>query len=96
MRYAKVIDGVVVEYPVMPTDIIRANQNMSFPHGELPHSVMEHMGLTCVNETALPAFDATTHTIDEGQPVFSGSQWEQTWIVRDLTADELVAKSVVT
>jgi hypothetical protein len=52
---------------------------------------------TCPDTYALvakvekPSFDPKTQLLYQGDPVFSGGEWRQNWIVRDKTPEEIEA-----
>ena len=92
MRYAKVVDGEVTDYPVSGTDVVRANPCTSFPRGELSVETMLAFGYEPVQDATPPAHDAATHIAVEGVPAKVDSAWVQTWTVRELTLAELAVR----
>lgn len=69
MRYAKIIDGAVAQYPITGTDIVRQNPNTSFPAGEFTPQMMADYGCLPVRSVDQPAFNAQIERVQEGTPV---------------------------
>lgn len=91
MRYAKIIDGAVVQYPITGTDIVLQNPNTSFPYGPLSGETMAEYGCLPVIEIAPPVYDQQTQVILEGPCVYNSAnnQWETSYIVRNKTQQEI-------
>lgn len=67
------------------SEIRAAHPNTSFP---VPFTVE---GYSCVFDAPQPTYDKYTQTIAQGVPVEAlPNHWEQTWIVLDLNAEQLV------
>lgn len=90
MRFAKISDGSVVQYPISGTDVIRQNPDTSFPAGELSVEMMQAYGCEPVAETAQPTFDPIAEDLID-TAVLTGGQWVQTWAVTQ-AAPEVVAQ----
>ena len=91
--YALVKDGAIVQWPYTLTDYKRANPQVSLP-SQPTDATYTSLGLVRVNETPPPIYDEATQTVEQGQPEFTKyGQWEQTWTVRQLTADELAERN---
>lgn len=90
MRFAKIADGSVVQYPITGTDVILQNPGTSFPSGELPVEMMQSYGCEPVVETAQPTFDPIAEDLID-TAVLTGGQWTQTWLVAQ-AAPEVVAQ----
>ena len=82
--YVRVINGVAERYTI--TDLKRANRNVSFPK-EMTDAVLAEFNVYPLVPTTPPTGDVVT----EGTPTFNNStkQWEQSWVVRDFTAEEV-------
>lgn len=93
MRYAKIIEGAVVQYPITGTDIIFQYPNTSFPSGPLSEETMAQYDCLPVTEVALPAYDQKTQVMSEGPCVYNAAsgQWQTSFVVRSKTAEELQA-----
>jgi hypothetical protein len=67
------------------SEIRAAHPNTSFP---VPFTLE---GYSCVFDAGQPEYDKYTQTIAQGVPVEDlPNHWEQTWIVLDLNAEQLV------
>lgn len=82
--YVRVIDNVAERYTI--TDLRRANSNVSFPK-EVNDRLLADFGVYPLVSVDPPTGDVVT----EGTPVFNNStkQWEQSWVARDFTAEEV-------
>lgn len=89
MRYAKITNGVVSQYPVSGTDIRLQNPGTSFPAGVLSQTTMAAFDCLPVTELPAPAYDPKTHRLVELNPAFIEDAWTQVWSVVELTAEEL-------
>ena len=92
MRYAKIVNGVVEQYPITGTDVLQANPDTSFPRGQLSTEVMHSFGCELVVETLPPELQPG-QVAEEVTPVFSNGEWVQSWSVRPATAEENTARA---
>lgn len=88
MLYAKIDGGAVSQYPITETSIRTSNPNTSFPAGQLSPNIMLEFGCHPVTETTA-SFDQNTQRLVEGTPALVNGQWQQIWMVVDLTAQEI-------
>jgi len=85
--YAIVVDGVVTEYPIL-------NLNSRFPQTSFPAPMVDTAlpeGVVRVLPSPTPAYDPSTHRVQEGAPELVKGQWYATYVVTPLGADELAA-----
>ena len=77
-----------LEYPRYQGDI-------RLDHPEIGNDFVCPDTYTPVADTEPPSFDGSTQTIEQVSPVQVDGVWLQTWIIRDLTAEELEAKRLI-
>ena len=85
--FALVQDGALVRYPYTITDLRLTNQNVSFA-ANVDDETLASFGMVRVITVDQPEIEAH-QAIEEGQPVFSDGNWVQTWVVRDLSEQEV-------
>lgn len=90
--YAKLEAGIIAQYPYTFAQLQLDNPDVSFPV-DLSDEVLAEFGLVRVIVTGAPAHDPLVQTADEVTPVFSveRGRWEQAWLLRNLTSQELQA-----
>jgi hypothetical protein len=88
MNYALIEDGLVTAYPYSENQLREDNPNTSFPL-EISADTMTDFGAVPVVAVAAPATTAD-QVAEEGTPELVGDQWQQSWVIRARTADELV------
>ena len=90
--FALVENNTVVRYPYSVYDLSRENPNTSFGKN-LSDDELLAFGMHRVFFSTRPDV-SWSQTTEETNPVFNSEsqRWEQSWIVRDLTADELQSK----
>lgn len=95
MRYAKIVDQIVVQYPITGTDIVLQNPNTSFPYGELSQELMAEYSCLPVAEVPAPNYDQRTQFLSEGKCVFNAgsNRWEASWVVKNKTQSEMDAET---
>ncbi len=85
--FALVQDGALIRYPYTLTDLRLAHQNVSFA-ANVDDETLASFGVIRVITVDRPEIEAH-QAIEEGQPVFSDGNWVQTWVVRDLSEQEV-------
>lgn len=94
MRYAKIENGAVIDYPVTLTDIRRLHRaEVSFPR-EVTSGHVEPFGYMPVAEAAQPAHDTITEAVTESAPILVDGTWTQQWTVTQLAQAEIDANIV--
>lgn len=89
--YAKVSNGLIVEYPYGIGDLARENPNVSFPD-KLSNESLLSFGLVEVKEGKQPKYDDRTEAITlSTTPEFVDGEWVVQWIKRDKTDEEIRA-----
>jgi hypothetical protein len=91
--FALVENNAVVRYPYSILDLSRENPNTSFAVNITDAELLEYK-MQRVYFSTMPEV-IWSQTAEELTPVFNvaNQRWEQSWIVRDLTADELQYKN---
>lgn len=87
--YAKINNEAVETYPYSIGDLRRDNPNVSFPRN-LDVETLNAFGVYTVAATATPDIDHTQR-VNEGTPTLESGSWVQTWVVEDISAEELAA-----
>jgi len=90
--YALIKNNAVERYPYTPTDLKRDNPSVSFPRTP-DAAAMAPFGVQIVFNNPPPTV-TNQQVLEEGTPVFSQDtqRWEQVWVVRSKTADELATE----
>jgi len=89
MNYALIVDGSPV-YPYAKEMLGSSYPNTSFPE-IISDALAESFGCYAVFSTEKPQYDPRTQIVVEGAPSLSDGRWEQTWTVRNATAEEIEA-----
>ena len=88
--HALVQEGKLIKYPYGVLDLRKDHPNVSFPKN-VTDEIFAQYGAVPVAITAPP--DITyAQDREEGTPVFSNGQWHQTWIVIDLSPEQLAIR----
>lgn len=87
--YLKLNNNTIEQYPYSPEQLRADNPDTSFP-AEMPAALLEEFGVYEVAPVDVPAV-SSTQIVSEGTPVFDG-QWKQSWVVREMTSEELQAR----
>lgn len=87
MSLAFVENGSITKYPIGAVEIRRKFPNSSFPR-KIEEADLASFGVATVHNVEQPSIDSRSERIEEGAPVFDGSQWNQVWNVVALTAEE--------
>jgi hypothetical protein len=88
--YISFRDDITV-YPYSPAQLRRDNPGTSFPDA-MSDALLAGWGVYPVEPTTQPEYDPSTQRITEGEPEQVGDVWAQTWIVTDLTPEEITAR----
>jgi hypothetical protein len=90
---ALVKSGSISIYPYTVTDLRKANPNSGLPNFP-DDAALEAFNVFRVSLSAPLSYNERTQVLVENEPVLNSTsaKWEQTWSVRDMTADELQAK----
>lgn len=83
-------NGAVKQYPYGLGQLKAANPLTSFP-AEANDEMLASYGVQRVFFSTPPAITAT-QVLEEGTPVFADDRWTQSWVVRDLTAEEVASR----
>lgn len=87
--YAKLSDGQIEKYPYTLSDLRAEYPNTSFP-SMFDQEVLDGYSMVEVQATTAPT--ATySQNLSEGQPELVDGVWQQTWVVTDKPAEEVVA-----
>ena len=84
--YAKILNGVVSQYPLSEHEIRTALPHVSFAMPVTPPEPFAR-----VWPKATPEHSWTEETV-EGPPSFSNGQWQQSWEARPLTPEDQAAR----
>lgn len=75
-------------YPYSIYELMRDNPQTSFPKNPTKE-MLESYGVYEVEQVDLPAYDSSTHRVEEGTPVQIENVWTQAWNVIALTPEEI-------
>jgi len=90
--YATLLNGEIDRYPLSLPQVRLAFPDVSFATTPDPQDLLP-LGIVVVQETAAPDYDPATQTLAEDPPSYENGVWVQTWMVTDLTADEIAART---
>ena len=82
--------GAATIYPYSPAQLRADNPGTSFP-ADMSDALLAEWDVFAVLPTQQPPFDPATQRLNEGQPEQSGGAWVQTWVVSNLTPEEIAA-----
>lgn len=88
--HALIENGAVTQYPYGIGQLKAANPLTSFP-SEANDEMLASYGVQRVFFSTPPAI-TVTQVLEEGTPVFADDRWTQSWVVRDLTAEEVASR----
>ena len=91
--FAKIVNGVAVQFPYTDDDIRRDNPGTSFP-SEITNEIRQAYGVLPVVVTGQPVYDAQTQAVKSAGCVYNNQlqRWETAWQVRNLTQEEIQAR----
>lgn len=91
--YALIENGVVKRYPYTVTDLRRSTPGVSFPN-QPDDDTLALYNVQRVFFSEPPAVK-DNQVIEQGTPTFDGERWNQVWIVRDNTPEEIAAQAEI-
>ncbi len=88
--YAKIINGVVNQYPYPLQQLYEDNPGVYFP-ADLTDEILSAHNAARIVVMGQPDHDPITHRVNEVTPTYSEARqrWEQSWQVIDRTAEEI-------
>lgn len=87
MKYAKIVDNVIVEYPYSASIRLRSEYpNVSFP-SPLDEDTLRDFNVYVVHDTEAPKIQ-WNENIRELDPIFDGDKWIQKWKVEPADEEE--------
>jgi hypothetical protein len=89
--HALIENGAVKQYPYGLGQLKAANPLTSFP-AEANDEMLASYGVQRVFNATTPQ-TANTQVLVEGTPVFADDRWNQVWVVRDMTAEEVASRN---
>lgn len=84
--YVKVTNGKPKFYTI--GQLRQDNPDTGFPRSP-SDDLLASWGIYPVTDTPRPEHDPMTQDIAEGDPVLKRSKWARTWVIRELTLEEL-------
>ena len=85
--HIKLNNGAVEKYPYSFTELKKDNPQTSFPQNPSAELLAE-FGMLPVEAVEKPQYDYTKN-VTEGTPTLQNGKWVQTWVVVNLTAEEI-------
>jgi hypothetical protein len=89
--HALIENGAVKQYPYGLGQLKAANPLTSFP-AQANDEMLASYGVQRVFNATPPQI-TDTQVMEEGTPVFADDRWNQTFTVRDMTAEELASRN---
>lgn len=86
--YIKISNGQIETYPYSITQLRRDNPTVSFPASPTEQDLAQ-WGVYPVAVTPRPDHNQISQSVDEGVPQQVAGRWQQTWVVRAATSQEL-------
>ncbi len=83
-------NGGVVTYPYSPAQLRADNPQTSFP-ATMPPEGLAEWGVYPVTATEPPTHNPDTQRVAEGEPEQVAGEWRQTWVVTDLSPEEIAS-----
>lgn len=87
VKYVKVTNGQVDQYPYTVGQLRRDNPNVSFPKG-ISESTLNEWGVYAVQETSEPSYNSANQYVSETSPIFDDGVWKSAWQIKTRTPDE--------
>lgn len=88
VKYAKVVDGVVVSYPY--ENLFKDNPNVSFSI-PLDQETLKNFNTVEVHDTTKPIVNIG-QTCVETSPIFDGEIWRTQWKIIDIEDEDVIEK----
>jgi len=85
MRYAKIIDGQIAEYPYTLAKLKADNSGTSFP-SEMSAGLLAEFNVYPVTLTGKPAKTLTQNPVEQ-TPQLINDAWTQVWTLADVSAE---------
>jgi hypothetical protein len=85
--YLKEINDIVTVYPYSVEKLLQDNPDTSFPINP-SIELLNGWGVHIVVAVGQPAHNPSTQKIVETSPIFTGTRWQQSFAVVDLTVEE--------
>lgn len=82
------------QYPYSLSMLRQDNPLTSFPD-EIPDGLAAQFGVYTVTPAPMPSFDVRTQDVSEAAPQLVDGVWTQQWVVRELTPQEIDARTPV-
>lgn len=89
--HALIENGAVAQYPYGLGQLKAANPLTSFP-AQANDEMLASYGVQRVFFSTPPTI-TDTQVLEEGTPVFADDRWTQSWVVRDMTAEEVASRN---
>jgi hypothetical protein len=92
--FIQILSDGTKKYPYTIAKVRADNPQVSFPSNPSDET-LEAFGMFRVFFSTQPTFDESSQVLTEGVPVFNSddARWEQTWSVRDMTAEEIANRT---
>jgi hypothetical protein len=90
--HIKLTNGIPEKYTIR--QLRRDNPQVSFPT-EIPDATLAEYSVYPLAATPMPAYDPETQRVSEGLAELVDGVWMQTWVVTDLTPEELAERAEV-
>lgn len=89
--HALIENGTVKQYPYGLGQLKAANPLTSFP-SDANDEMLASYGVQRVFFSTPPII-TDTQVLEEGTPIFTDDRWNQVWVVRDMTAEEVASRN---
>lgn len=91
MNYAFLNNGQVEQYPFGINGLRKKFPQVSFPR-DISSINLTEFNVVPVEQTDFPSFNEQTHYVSEGTPVNENGTWKQTWVLNELSSEEIQVK----
>ena len=93
MRFARIINGAISDYPVSIGELRLRYGELALPADLATCELLQADGWVVVHDSDKPSYDAETQNLNEVTPTFVNSVWYQSWQVVDKPTQEVIDKS---